>query len=53
VFIGNQGCGAGTFSCVDDAFLPRDRSHYVAASLLYRDREGKPQTARYDLKNRC
>jgi hypothetical protein len=53
VFVGSPGDRPGTFSCVDDTFLPRDGNHYVVATLLYKDRHGQPREARYDLKQRC
>ncbi len=53
VFVGNMGDRPGTFSCVDDTFLPRDGNHYVVATLIYKDRQGQQREARYDLKQRC
>jgi hypothetical protein len=51
VFIGNMGLGPGTFSCVDDKFLPPD--DYVVGTLLYEDKSGVRQSLRFDMKRRC
>jgi len=51
VFLGNVGLGPGTFSCVDDKFLPPD--DYVVGTLLYKDQSGARQSLRFDMKRRC
>ena len=51
VFVGNQGSRTGGFSCVDDQFLKKDE--FVIATLLYKDRQGKQQSVRYELRERC
>lgn len=51
VFVGNRGDRVGAFSAVDDEFLPE--GELVVATLQYRDRAGKPATARFELKQKC
>jgi hypothetical protein len=51
VFMGNLGNAPGTFSCVDDKFLPG--GDYVVATLIYRDKSNKEQQLSFDLKERC
>jgi len=51
VFMGNIGHGPGTFSCVDDKFLPQ--GDYVIATLIYKDKSGTEHRARYELRDRC
>lgn len=51
VFIGNLGDGIGTFSAVDDKFLPPN--DYVMATLVYKTKSGAQREARFDLKRRC
>lgn len=51
VFVGNRGSARGTFSCVDDKFLPA--SEYVVVTLRYVDAAGERQEARSELRQRC
>ncbi|MEK7675714.1 MAG: hypothetical protein AAB676_07775 [Verrucomicrobiota bacterium] len=51
VFLGNQGNGLGTFSAVDDKFLPPD--DYVIATLVYKNKSGAQHESRFELKRRC
>jgi hypothetical protein len=51
VFVGNRGDRVGAFAAVDDKFLPADE--FAVATLHYRDQDGKPQTERFELKQRC
>lgn len=51
VFVGNRGDRTGTFSTVDDEFLPA--GDHAIATLHYIDGKGEPATARFELKQRC
>jgi hypothetical protein len=51
VFIGNKGKGPGTFSAVDDKFLPS--SDFVIATLVYNDKAGTKHEVTYNLRQRC
>jgi hypothetical protein len=51
VFMGNIGQGPGTFSCVDDKFLPQ--GDYVIATLIYKDKSGTECRTKYELRDRC
>ncbi|MBI3862845.1 MAG: hypothetical protein HY290_13225 [Planctomycetia bacterium] len=51
VFLGHRGIGKNTFCAVPDTFLPKDIP--VIATLIYRDKEGKEQRARSELRERC
>jgi hypothetical protein len=51
VFLGNKGRGSGSFSAVDDKFLPR--TDYVSATLVYQDAQGNKREVTYNLRERC
>jgi hypothetical protein len=51
VFLGHQGHGRNTFCAVPDTFLPKKVP--VLATLIYKDRDGKEQRARSELRERC
>jgi hypothetical protein len=51
VFLGNRGSRLGTFSCVDDKFLPPDE--HVVATLICQVEGGKEVRVRNELKERC
>lgn len=51
VFVGNRGDRVGAFAAVDDEFLPP--GEFAVATLHYRGKDGKPRTARFELKERC
>ena len=51
VFVGNSGDRRGTFSAVDDKFLPAGEA--PIATLLWTDAGGKPQRTKCALPERC
>ncbi len=51
VFVGNRGSQQGTFSCVDDKFLPP--GEFVVATLICRVEGGKEERVRNELAERC
>jgi hypothetical protein len=51
VFVGNRGLGRGTFTAVDDKFLPA--GEYVIATLVYRDETGAEKDHASRLAERC
>ena len=51
LFMGNPGSGPGTFSCVDDTFLPK--ADFVFATLIYKDKAGAQHQMKYELRQRC
>ena len=51
VFVGNRGDRPGTFSAVDDEFLPAGDS--PTATLLWTDAHGKAQRTPFELAQRC
>ena len=51
VFVGNRGDRPGTFSAVDDKFLPAGAA--PVATLVWRDAEGKEQRTKLELPERC
>ena len=51
VFVGQRGSTRGSFSSVDDKFLPAGQT--VQATLIYKDGDGKEQRVRALLQNRC
>jgi len=51
VFVGNRGDRTGTFTCVDDEFLPE--GEYPVATLIYQDGDGKERRVHVKLTERC
>jgi hypothetical protein len=51
VFVGNRGDRTGTFTAVDDKFLPA--GEYALATLIYEDQSGKQRTQTFELRQRC
>jgi hypothetical protein len=51
VFVGNRGDRTGTFSAVDDKFLPENEA--PIATLLWTDADGKAQHTKFELPKRC
>jgi len=51
VFVGNRGDRTGTFTAVDDKFLPPGEA--PVAMLLWTDAAGKAQRTKFELPKRC